>query len=307
MSCYHPLSAYQCTDGSIVFDETRKHDISRSLTLPCGQCIGCRLEKSRQWAMRCMHEAQLHDENCFITLTYNDESLNNNYSLQYEDFQSFMKNFRHHVFRKYGKKIRFYMAGEYGEKFGRPHWHACIFGFNFPDKVLLKKTPSGSYIYKSNDLEGLWPYGHSSIGDVTFESAAYVARYIMSKAVKSTMSPDEWKWVNTYSDLETGEIKERRPEFNKMSLKPGIGYEWYKKYTADVYPNDYVVIRGKKVKPPKFYDKKYKIDYPYEYDELIYKRENSAKLHSEDNTPERLAVKEQVIRAKLQKLKRSLT
>ena len=121
------------------------------------------------------------------------------------------------------------------------------------------------------------------------------------------MSPEIWKWANTYSDLETGEIKERKPEFNKMSLKPGIGAEWYKKYTSDVYPNDYVVIRGKKVKPPKFYDKKFKNDYPYEYDELIYKRTSSAKLHHEDNTPERLAVKEQVTKAKLQKLKRSLT
>lgn len=307
MACYHPINAFQCVDGSIVFDETRKHDISRSLTLPCGKCIGCRLEKSRQWAMRCMHEAQLHENNCFITLTYDDKSLNGNYSLNYEDFQYFMKRFRESVYRKYGKKIRFYMAGEYGERFGRPHWHACIFGFDFPDKVPLKKTSSGSLIYKSDELASLWPYGYSSIGDVTFESAAYVARYIMQKAVKSNMSPDEWKWANTYSDIETGEIKERVPEFNKMSLKPGIGADWYKKYRSDVYPHDYVIVRGQKVKPPKFYDKKYKLEYPYEYDEILYNREKSAKLNSEDNTPERLLVKEQVAQAKLSKLKRTLT
>jgi hypothetical protein len=193
------------------------------------------------------------------------------------------------------------MAGEYGEKYHRPHWHACIFGYDFPDKKLFKRTSSGSLIYRSEHLETLWPFGHSSIGDLTFESAAYTARYIMQKQTgKQSIA------YYTRIDTETGEINQLKPEFNKMSLKPGIGYEWYKKYTSDVYPNDYVVIRGKKVKPPKFYDKKYKTDYPYEYDELIYKRETSAKLHSEDNTPERLAVKEQVTKAKLQKLKRTL-
>ena len=176
MSCVHPLSAYQCTDGSIVFDERRKHDISRSLQLPCGQCIGCRLERSRQWAMRCLHEAQLHENNCFITLTYDDAHLPGDRSLHYSDFQKFLKRFRKSLG---GAKIRYYMAGEYGEKFGRPHWHACIFGYDFHDKKLFKRTAAGSLIYTSEHLKKLWPFGHSSIGDVTFESAAYVARYII--------------------------------------------------------------------------------------------------------------------------------
>jgi len=299
MSCYHPISAWQCTDGSIVFDERRKHDISRSLNLPCGQCIGCRLERSRQWAMRCMHEAQLHQHNCFITLTYDDAHLPSDQSLHYKDFQLFLKRLR----KKYtGVQIRYYMAGEYGENYGRPHFHACIFGHDFHDKKLWKRTSSGSLIYRSEDLETLWPFGYSSIGDVNFESAAYVARYIMKK---QTGKHSEKHYQ--YTSLETGEIVQMKPEFNKMSLKPGIGYEWYKKYRSDVYPHDYVVVRGKKVKPPKFYDKKYKSDYPYEYDELIYKRETSAKLNFADNTPERLAVKKQVAEAKLQKLKRTLT
>lgn len=299
MSCYHPISAWQCTDGSIVFDERRKHDISRSLNLPCGQCIGCRLERSRQWAMRCMHEAQLHQHNCFITLTYDDAHLPSDQSLHYKDFQLFLKRLR----KKYtGVQIRYYMAGEYGENYGRPHFHACIFGHDFHDKKLWKRTSSGSLIYRSEDLETLWPFGYSSIGDVNFESAAYVARYIMKK---QTGKHSEKHYQ--YTSLETGEIVQMKPEFNKMSLKPGIGYEWYKKYRSDVYPHDYVVIRGKQVKPPKFYDKKYKTDYPYEYDELIYNREKRAKLNFADNTPERLAVKEQVAQAKLQKLKRTLT
>ena len=194
------------------------------------------------------------------------------------------------------------MAGEYGENFGRPHYHACIFGFDFHDKKLWKRTSSGSFIYRSADLETLWPFGYSSIGDVNFESAAYVARYIMKKQT----GKDSEKHYQ-YSKLDTGEIIQMQPEYNKMSLKPGIGAEWYKKYRSDVYPHDYVVVRGKKVRPPKYYDKKYKTDYPYEYDELLYIRDKRAKLNSEDNTPERLAVKEQVTQVKLQKLKRTLT
>lgn len=299
MPCYHPLSAYQCTDGSIVFYESKRHDTVKSLSLPCGQCIGCRLERSRQWAIRCMHEAQMHEQNCFITLTYDDAHLPSDRSLHYRDFQLFIKRLR----KRYpGRRIRYYMAGEYGENFGRPHWHACIFGLDFDDKKLWKRTSANSLLYRSKNLELLWPFGYSSIGDVTFESAAYVARYIMKK-VTGKNAFEHYQEI----DPDTGEITNRTPEFTKMSLKPGIGYEWYKQYTSDVYPHDYVVVRGKKVKPPKFYDKKYKIDNPYEFDELLYIREKSAKLNYEDNTLERLAVKEQVAKAKLQKLKRNLT
>ena len=305
MPCYHPITAYKAVNQTkLVFSDTKSVknkgiDVSHSLQIPCGQCIGCRLEKSRQWAMRCMHEAQLHENNCFITLTYDDTHLPSDQSLHHRDFQLFIKRLR----KKYPTtKIRYYMAGEYGENFGRPHFHACIFGFDFHDKKLWKRTASGSIIYRSADLETVWPFGYSSIGDVNFESAAYVARYIMKKQT----GKDSEKHYQ-YSKLDTGEIIQMQPEYNKMSLKPGIGAEWYKKYRSDVYPHDYVVVRGKKVRPPKYYDKKYKTDYPYEYDELLYIRDKRAKLNSEDNTPERLAVKEQVTQVKLQKLKRTLT
>jgi hypothetical protein len=194
------------------------------------------------------------------------------------------------------------MAGEYGENFGRPHYHACIFGHDFHDKKLWKRTSSGSLIYRSADLEALWPFGYSSIGDVNFESAAYVARYIMKKQTgKESLKHYQ------YSDLETGEIIQMTPEFNKMSLKPAIGKNWYEKYKTDVYPHDYVVLRGQKIKPPKYYDQLYKNDNPYEYEKIIGNRENGAKLNHADNTYARLAVKEQVAKAKLRKLKRTLT
>lgn len=308
MACYHPLTAYlsghQTNNKTgksyrrVSFKETDEHD--RQVSLPCGQCVGCRLERSRQWAMRCMHEAQLHENNCFITLTYNDENYPTNGSLAKDHFQKFLKRFRRAIAPA---KIRYYMAGEYGTNFGRPHFHACIFGYDFHDKKLHQRTSSGSLIYTSKDLEKLWTYGYSSIGDVTFESAAYVARYIMQKQTGKDVDKNHY----TYCDLQTGELVKLLPEYNNMSLKPGIGADWYKKYKNDVYPHDYVELRGQKIKPPKFYDKLFAKENPYEYDQLLYNREKQAKLRPEEHSYERLLVKETVTKAKLQKLKRKLT
>jgi hypothetical protein len=308
MACYHPLTAYlsghQTNNKTgksyrrVSFKETDEHD--RQVSLPCGQCVGCRLERSRQWAMRCMHEAQLHENNCFITLTYNDENYPKNGSLAKDHFQKFLKRFRRAIAPA---KIRYYMAGEYGTNFGRPHFHACIFGYDFYDKKLHQRTSSGSLIYTSKDLEKLWTFGYSSIGDVTFESAAYVARYIMQKQTGKDVDKNHY----TYCDLQTGELVKLLPEYNNMSLKPGIGADWYKKYKNDVYPHDYVELRGQKIKPPKFYDKLYSKENPYEYDQLLYNREKQAKLRPEEHSYERLRVKETVTKAKLQKLKRKLT
>jgi hypothetical protein len=246
-----------------------------------------------------MHEAQLHENNCFITLTYNDENYPENGSLIKSDFQKFLKKFRKAIAPA---RIRYYMAGEYGTNFGRPHFHACIFGYDFHDKKLHQRTSSGSLIYRSQELEKLWTHGYSSIGDVTFESAAYVARYIMQKQT-GKVDPNHY----TFCDLQTGELTKLLPEYNNMSLKPGIGSEWYKKYKTDVYPHDYVELRGKKLKPPKYYDKLYAKENPYEYDQILYTREKQAKLRPEEHSYERLLVKETVQNAKLQKLKRKLT
>jgi hypothetical protein len=202
------------------------------------------------------------------------------------------------------------MAGEYGENYGRPHWHACIFGSSFPDKKLWKRTSAGSLIYRSEILESVWPFGHSSIGDLTFESAAYTARYILTKQNGDRLNPKTGKpydFVYEITDPTTGEIIKRKPEFNKMSLKPGIGADWLEKYESDVYPHDYVVVKGRKFKPPRYYDKLYASKNPYEFEEIQHSREKRGKLKSEDNSPARLHAKEVVQLDKLQKLKRNLT
>lgn len=299
--CFHPIKAWRCEDGGkLAFSETaaRSRGVLADLEVPCGQCVGCRLERSRQWAMRCLHEASLHKQNCFITLTYAPEHLPARGSLDYADFQKFMKRFRERV---HPVKPRFYMAGEYGEQLERPHFHACIFGYNFPDLKPWKKTGSGSVVCRSGLLESLWPFGFASVGALTFESAAYVARYCMKK-VTGNLSEDHYKRI----DLETGEVFWLEPEFNHMSLKPGIGADWLDKFTSDVYPLDYVVVNGKEVKPPKYYDKRFAALDAEAWEDVQFARALEAQSHSADNTDARLAVREVVCKAALSSLKRNL-
>lgn len=297
MTCFYPIDAWQSSNGDVVFHEKARFDIVKRLQLPCGRCTGCRLERSRQWAMRIMHESQMHDDNCFVTLTFNDENLPK-YGLDHSIFQRFMKRLRKSL---EPKKIRFYMCGEYGEQFGRPHFHFCLFGHDFKDKKPFQKSPSGFQIYVSKQLDDLWGFGYTSIGDLTFESAAYVARYVMKK-VTGDLAGSHYERV----DLTTGEIYQLKPEYNCMSRGQGIGLAWYEKYKDDVYNNDYVIIRGQKCKPPRYYDNKFKKSYPVEFDLIQYEREKRARTKYEDNTEERLKVKEEVLNSRLNKLKRNL-
>lgn len=295
MPCFHPISAFQLASGDVVFAE--RGDVARSLTLPCGRCVGCRLERSRQWALRCLHEAKCHDQNCFLTLTFNDEHCPRDMSLDYRVFQRFMKRLRKHFSPR---TVRFYMCGEYGERFERPHFHACIFGVDFEDKVVISDA-GGSKLYRSPTLEILWPFGHSSIGEVNFQSAAYVARYVMKK-ITGDLAEDHYRYV----DLTTGEIYQRTPEFCRMSLKPGIGAEWLDKFRSDVFPRDYVVVRGHKSKPPRYYDKRYAAYDPLEFEYLQYKRVLDSGKRRGDNTPERLKAREVCAKARVNQFKRSL-
>jgi len=295
VACFSPLTAYQAVTGEIFFAARTGMDLRRELSLPCGQCIGCRLERSRQWAIRCMHESQMHENSSFITLTYNDD--NCPVSLDYRHFQLFMKRTR----KFFSQRLRFFMCGEYGDEFGRPHFHACVFGAFFNDRERYSKLPSGSWLYTSNFLSTLWPYGFSSIGDVTFESAAYVARYVCKK-VTGAAAEDHYR-VFEYS---TGEIFTREPEFAHMSLKPGIGRAWYDKFKSDVYPSDEVVIRGAVMKPPKYYDKLYAADSDSDPDALEFSRYQRAIMFAAENTPERLAAREVCVTARMSQLKRSI-
>lgn len=266
------------------------------VTLPCGQCIGCRLERSRQWAIRCVHEASLYDRNCYLTLTYRDEELPPGRSLKLRDFQLFMKRLR----KRFGSNIRFFHCGEYGENFGRPHYHALLFNFDFEDKRLWR-VQNDFPLYTSETLSEIWGHGFCSIGAVSFESAAYVARYVMKK-VTGDAAAEHY----TVLDPVTGEVFERAPEYVTMSRRPGIGMPWLEKFGADVFPDDFVVLRGRRMKPPKAYDRGFEVEHPVEFSKIKGARLRSAKQRSEDNSPERLRVRERVQAARLSRLKRSL-
>jgi hypothetical protein len=272
MACYKPMEAWYSKEvnpsgkRSLVFSPKSAYEPDRPIELACGQCIGCRLERSRQWAIRCMHEASLYENNCFITLTFSPEALAKREfpeSLDVREYQLFMKRLR----KRFGDGIRFFHCGEYGEKYKRPHYHALLFNFDFPDKKLFR-IDNGFRLYTSEALSELWPYGFCTIGDVTFESAAYVARYITKK-----VTGDDADKAYMVVDEETGElIGHRKPEYITMSRRPGIAKEWFDKHKNDVYPSDNIHLRGKKFKPPKYYDKLFEQSNPFEYDEIKEKR-----------------------------------
>lgn len=312
MACNFPLQAFRSENGSVVvFSERARHGVGSSFKLPCGRCTGCRLERSRQWAIRCLHEASLYEQNSFVTLTYNDEHLPPGGALVYSDFQKFMRRLRK---RFAPRKIRFFMAGEYGDERRRPHFHVCLFNCAFSDRVYFKRTASGSKIYTSKVLSSLWvdrvscSMGHSSVGDVTFESAAYVARYIMKKILGRGVDPVTGlplREVYEGIDEGTGEVIDRPEEFCHMSLKPGIGRPFFEKFRSEMFPRDYVVVNGVRSKPPKYYKKLLTESLRKSENEAVeFTRWERAQASKADNTRERLAVKERVLQAKVALLKR---
>ena len=203
--------------------------------------------------------------------------------------------------KKYApKKIRFYQCGEYGENTDRPHYHACLFNHDFNDKIKYSEK-AGVPLYISEELTKLWPLGFSTVGAVTFDSAAYVARYILKK-INGEKAEEHYKSLDRY----TGEICEVIPEYTTMSRRPGIAAEWYKKFKVDVYPDDFVVMNGKAMNAPRYYDSLYEVDNPEKYEEMKSKRKKNADKHKDNNTPERLATREKVAKAKLNQKTRGI-
>lgn len=269
------------------------------VTVKCGQCIGCRLEYSRQWAIRCLHESQLYEDNCFITLTYNDENLPNNCSLVKKHFQDFIKRYRKYV---YPRKIRYFMCGEYGEEKTRPHYHAVIFNHDFTDKELWR-TKQGTKLYISQSLQKLWKKGFSTLGAVTFDSAAYVARYILKKQTGDMAEAHYFSECSKETGLLTHPIQ---PEYTTMSRRPGIATEWFKQFKNEIYPDDFIVINGKKMPPPKFYQYLYELDENNNIKSVKKRRKTLSIRRKDDNTYDRLLTKEKVTKAKIKHKQRQL-
>lgn len=299
MACYSPLKAFRPLSkddgGRLVFNPAKALNRHHPISIPCGQCVGCRLDRSREWAARCAHEAEMHSVNCFITLTYSDDHLPDDYSVSVRTFQLFMKRLR----KSLNQRIRFFACGEYGDLNLRPHYHALIFNHAFDnDKILFKTTSQGNRLYTSPSLSEIWPYGHCIIGDLNYKTAAYTARYVMKKI---TGDRAEAHYRRTHPV--TGKQVVVQPEFCVQSRRPGIGAAWFEKWKSDAFPSDFLIVDGRKHSVPSYYFKKLA-----EEEQSKFKRERKWKSHARksDNTSERLRVREQVKISNISRLKREL-
>jgi len=247
----------------------------------------------------------MQEDNCFITLTYNSESLPPwPHSLNKKHHQEFIRALR----LKYPEKqIRFFHGGEYGKPtiennyIARPHLHYLLFNHKFEDLVLWDDT-QGKKTYLSDTLKAIWQKGHVTVGELTHQSAAYVARYCMKK-VTGKNAAEHYEKIHP----ETGEISSVIPEYAQMSLKPGIGKPWYDKYKNDVFPSDMVIVKGgNRVKTPRYYDRLLGRESCNELEEIKAKRQTSMDKNWQDQTRRRLHTREIVKKAQTQNVQRKL-
>lgn len=321
MACFSPLKMFRSAERS----ESGKRPLTNNplkalnshvaMRLPCGTCNGCRTDKRKQWALRVLHEAQMHSCNFFLTLTQALEHRRASNSLAKRDLQLFHKRVRNY----YGAGIKHFACGEMGEAGDNPHYHSILMADVelFADKVLWTKRPTGP-VWKSAILEELWPNGIAEITGVTIKSAAYVAGYVLKKLP----SPDDPSLVRL-SPVD-GQWHTTEPEFSTMSRRPGLGSTWFDKFHSDAFPSDFLIIGGKKVKPPKYYLDKLKVrgvidaaharpgfvlrDQGDDASQIVKARRAHASTPQAraNSTPERLAVRGEVLRLNLKRAKPTL-
>lgn len=294
MPCYHPLRAFPVGEhpsgkpkyrimeyaAQSVPDEFGNIiHASQSIPIPCGKCIGCRLQYSRDWANRCMLELQYHDSAYFLTLTYDNEHLPYNefinpdtgeisqapvHTLVKKDFQDFMKRLRKNT----SQKIRFFGCGEYGSDTHRPHYHIIVFGLELNDLKILKTNFRGEIYYTSPTIEKCWKKGYSLVCDVTWDTCAYVARYV-TKKLNGKLAKEVYEDFNL------------QQPFSLMSRRPGIAAQYFYDNYEHIYRYDRINLStasgGKSFKPPRYYDKLYDIEYHDDLLDIKINRENVAR------------------------------
>ncbi len=315
MACYSPLKGFKDNEtGGILFK--RNAQTTETMEVACGQCFGCRLDRTRMWAMRIIHESELHKDDagsCFITLTYRSEAestieqLNKkhhvpkDYSLNKSHFQKFIKRLR----KKFPQKIRYFQCGEYGDETKRPHYHAVLFNCNFEDQRLWTEK-EGLLTYTSQILEDLWQYGYCTVSELNWETASYTSGYILKK-VNGQMADEEY----LRSD-ENGEAYWVLPPYLTMSLgrkRPGgIGAQFYERYKSDFFPSDTCPVPGKGIYQsiPRYYQALYADESPDGMEKIKQLRQVFYNAHRADFTPQRLHDKYLCARAQYSNHKREL-
>lgn len=268
--------------------------VDRPVTRPCGKCKGCRLAASRDWGIRCYHEAALHENNIFTTLTYSNENLPLGGTL----IKSHMSEFLIRLRTKFGANIRFYGCGEYGEQLSRPHYHVILFNFKFPDQIFLTKR-NGFPVFTSKLLNQVWGLGLTEIGTVTFKSASYVARYILKKQYRSD---DHYETVCPITNQQFTLL----PEFTNMSRMHGIGHDHFQQHKQEIINNDFIVIDGRQHPVPRYYDKLHEKADASSFRSTVAKRLQFHNANKSDDGSTRLRVREIIQDRKLQHLPRNL-
>ncbi|WNK14068.1 MAG: replication initiator protein [Microvirus sp.] len=302
MSCFNPISATlgkEKPNGkkTVVFLGAKDQRQDNYIKLPCGKCIGCLRNRAREWGIRCVHESINHQQNSFLTLTYSPEHLPPDGSIHVEHIQKFIKRLR----KEAKLPLRYFLCGEYGSKLLRPHYHLLVFGYDFPDKLLHQTNGLGQKIYRSPTLERLWPFGFSTIGAVTNESAQYVARYTLKKV---------------YGTNKKEHYGNRKPEFVTMSRRPGIGFNWYQKNKNDVYPAGSLLFNQVQQMPPRYYDALYQKDDPDSLENIkmvrvqkakkvkAYDNINGQSIRVSNSDSFRLPIREKIVIHRMRLLKR---
>jgi len=298
--CNHPITAWYSNEltangcRKLVFSKTHS-DGTPSIKIPCGQCTGCRISRSSDWATRLMHESKFHLVSSFLTLTLDPEHYPPDGSLDKKLPRYFMRRLRKHYKALYPElKIRYFAVGEYGDQTQRAHYHMILFGVAFlEDRRPHSTNKQGDQLFTSPTLDKLWGKGRCLIGNVSAQSCGYVAQYAFKK-VNGNRAEAHYQAVNT----QTGEIITRQKEFAGMSNHPGIGFDFYDQYHKQMFVRDSVIVKGQQRPVPKYYDRKLKQDAPEWLEQIKAARMAKAELHKADQTPERLAVKEECLLAK---------
>lgn len=353
MTCYHPLIRYETwkrykkIDGHEAYEaKVQKPDpnykqeydnieeYAKSIratgryrnvqAIPCGKCIGCRLEYSKDWATKGIFEAEQWKDNWFLTITYDNEHLpeaapaineetgeemepNPGGTLKPTDITNFMKRLRTHYERKYNHTgIRFMACGEYGSGTGRAHYHAICFNLPIQQKNMSFHEYNENYeaLWRCPELEEIWRKGMIVAAEVNWNTCAYVARYITKK-------------IGMPADKEHYKNLGLEPEFFRMSRRPGIGRQYYEDHKEELYKTDQVLIKKYgggilKAKPPKYYDRLYDIENPERMEEIKKERKKKAEIISKNKfnqttlyKKQQLNVEEETKQTKAKELKRT--
>lgn len=253
---------------------------AKAFSVPCGQCMGCRVARAQEWKVRLVHEMKSHSAASFLTLTFSDQYLPEDYSVSTRDVQLFLKRYRKWLGHE---RIKYFACGEYGGKTLRPHYHLAILGHEFADLQPIARTKKGHIVYQSQKLQELWPFGKADVGNLTPASAGYIAGYI-TKKITGDRAAEHYSRIHPL----TGQLCQVTPEFLVMSK--GIGQAWFDQYKADAFPSDFVIVDGKRMPVPRYYSKKLE---EAELAKLKQSRKGKASLHADNNTDRRLLVREE--------------